>query len=274
MARAMFWNLHDFGNSDSFRNNAIGQTIYNAYKKFNLGYVLLCEIKSGASITWEEDITWHLGEKSTSFKSLNIFKQEGVKKKNSKLTNAQLGYFGFIPMTGDLNHQSEDIPDFKEVFGHTKQDFGLKGSNIFKAISKRNVVCYSGMMHKFFFYHANSSYHAKTLVPWVSFYLDNHLDQFMLFGDFNQNPEDLEAFEVLNNNNQIAASFKVKSSGDLNDVVFWKPNGATHNNGRTLDYIITKGYSINKIQIAEQVTYGSEEDPKFPSDHSPIVVIF
>lgn len=272
MPNVMFWNVQDLGVSNSIKNNAVGQTIYNAATNYDLEYVFLCEIKSDTTLSFVDDSTiTHLNQQSVNPITLDVEKQGGTKKKSVFQTNAQLGYFGFASDGRPLHHDKVEISDFEEVFSVKKQAFGIKGRNAFKAESKRAVIRYSDNGNSFFFYHANSSAKAKQLVPWVSFCLDKNVNDFFLFGDFNQDPGDLESFVLLDDHDNVEESFEI---GTNTRVSYTSPGQPTHNKGKILDYVISKGFRILDIGLADQVTYASGSQTKLPSDHTPVIVQF
>ena len=298
MAKILFWNVFRLGTT-SLKVDEISDILeeihlnQGQFQNHNLGpitYIAFCEITSNFYLEFTDPTQ----PNAYYYYFIPTYKQVVVPKKTSKKTNQQLGYALLETNSNlrlDLSTNSDLSPEivnnFSTIFGATMNNLIHETGSNFDQCSKRKLAMFGDRVaNKYIYvYHSNASGRSAITVPWMIGYLlrkhrHNNNQEFVLMGDFNCNPNNLNKkllYQLHQNyqtnfylNNNVLQGFDTINNQQvalLNNGYITrldiKDNGATHG-VNTYDYVIY--CSNNNIDIV------SPNLLQNPSDHKLIII--
>ncbi|MCX2836365.1 hypothetical protein [Microbulbifer thermotolerans] len=242
--RLLFWNTQRLGKgSPELKYIYTEGVLAEGFSNLGVDIAVLCEVTSGLTI----------GPSA-------LDKQVVVAKRTRKRTQAQLGYAG---LASDLTQIQMTPAPIRNYSIATSTGWLLKGGTKFDNQSKRRVAYLGqdrGVGPHLFMYHANASGKAAALTSWVAKSCNEETaGRFLLVGDFNCSPIQLEATMRINN---------ITGPG-----IFWDKNLKTHNAKHhdmvnVYDYAICSGFYCEVKAIDTRGFIPRE----VMSDHLPILV--
>jgi len=235
MTAVAFWNVQRLGaGSDKGRVAAFERTLQYFWEAEAL---ILCEVTGDRQLTGVQLIK--MGSNALGYSMLP-----------TQPTQSQ-----FV-----TQNQSLGVGKFNELFGFP---IWLKGGNTFDRQSKRpvyNVATYGGL--EIYVYHANASSRASAVMTWAIGALCAAPGNFLLVGDFNCTPDDL--------NRDLKYALDQQTTGISMDGLKLDWGGPTYPSSDTLwtyDYAAARGIQI-KVKTVRL------PEPERFSDHLPIIVRF
>jgi hypothetical protein len=248
MPQFVFWNTYRLGGGSGANKKMIIEgvlaQIFNDYP--NVEFAALCEVTGDVQ----------LGDAPVGKNLYKASKKFG-----------QLAYSAFDTDLNNLDLESAEIADFRDVFGSSPYK---KGGGQFSKQSKRPVayVSYSGNRHVYI-YHANATAKASFLTAWVSESLNQETGgAFILAGDLNCEPPQFNtSIDLCTDVPGYYANFSTPNNGHTHNA----KTGLAH----TYDWAVagTTGnvVTVTKIDFTAVINgMGFQDDPR--SDHLPIVV--